>query len=89
MASDTAPSEGRAERILAYMLAGILLIAVLSIVAILLAPLIAVDASQYSTPVWQVILLLPAVGIPLAALLFIAILIISVRRRRRMDGTSR
>lgn len=38
---------------------------------------------------WQVILLLPAVGIPIAALLFIAILIISVRRRRRMDGTSR
>ncbi|MWJ07456.1 hypothetical protein [Clavibacter michiganensis] len=89
MASETAPSEGRAERILAYMLAGILLVAVLSILAILLAPLIAVHASQYSTPMWQVILLLPAVGIPIAALLFIAILIISVRRRRRMDGTSR
>ncbi|CCE76359.1 hypothetical protein [Clavibacter nebraskensis] len=89
MASETAPSEGRAERVLAYMLAGILLVAVLSILAILLAPLISVDASQYSTPLWQVILLLPAVGIPIAALLFIAILIISVRRRRRMDGTSR
>ncbi len=89
MASETAPSEGRAERILAYMLAGILLVAVLSILAIMLAPLIAVAASQYSTPMWQVILLLPAVGIPIAALLFIAILIISVRRRRRMDGTSR
>ncbi|MFS4507494.1 hypothetical protein ACMA46_14790 [Clavibacter sp. Sh2141] len=89
MASETAPSEGRAERILAYMLAGILLVAVLSILAILLAPLIAVDAAEYSTPLWQVILLLPAVGIPIAALLFIAILVISVRRRRRVDGPSR
>jgi hypothetical protein len=89
MASETAPSEGRAERILAYMLAAILLVAVLSILAILLAPLFAVDSSQYSTPLWQVILLLPAVGIPVAGLIFIAILIISVRRRRRMDGPSR
>ncbi|WP_244255832.1 hypothetical protein [Rathayibacter sp. VKM Ac-2760] len=71
---------GRAERTLAYMFVAIIVVTVLAFLAVLIAPMMGVR--DYSGGLWQFVLALPLVGLPIAFLMMIAMLIVGVRRRR-------
>jgi hypothetical protein len=70
---------GRAERTLAYMFISIIAVTVLAFLAILFAALLGVERSG---PLWQFIVALPLVALPIAFLMMIAMLVVGVRRRR-------
>jgi len=71
---------GRAERTLAYMFVAIIVVTVLAFIAVLVAPMMGVR--DYSGALWQFVIALPLVGLPIAFLMMIAMLIVGVRRRR-------
>ena len=71
---------GRAERTLAYMFVAIIVVTVLAFIAVLVAPMMGVR--DYTGGLWQFVLALPLVGLPIAFLMMIAMLVVGVRRRR-------
>jgi hypothetical protein len=71
---------GRAERVLAYMFVAIIVVTVIAFIAVLVAPMMGVR--DYSGSLWQFVLALPLVGLPIAFLMMIAMLVVGVRRRR-------
>ncbi|QHC60839.1 hypothetical protein GSU72_14495 [Rathayibacter sp. VKM Ac-2760] len=62
------------------MFVAIIVVTVLAFLAVLIAPMMGVR--DYSGGLWQFVLALPLVGLPIAFLMMIAMLIVGVRRRR-------
>lgn len=77
----------RLERVLAYMIAGVIGFSVICMVA----SLIAMWSGTFSgdggmTGIWPFVTLFPEFGLPAGMLLLIALLIVSTIRRRRGDA---
>lgn len=70
----------RTERVLAYMVASSLGLAILAIVALLIAGLAGIRTNE---GVWLTVVVLPPIGLALAVLLIIALVIVSAIRRAR------
>lgn len=68
---------------LAYMVASIVAISILSFLAIILATLVGMDNAAYATGVWPVVALLPLIGLPIGFILIISLIVLSLRRRSR------
>ena len=85
MAENTPVPLNRIERVLAFMVAGIAGISLLSIIAILIAT--ASDVNTSEGP-WLPIAVFPMLGLPVALVLIVVFAVISVVRRRRIarDG---
>lgn len=85
MANDTPVPLNRIERILRNMIISSAGLSVIAILATLVAGFARIDVNQ---GVWPVVVVLPLVGLPLAFLLVIAFLAVSIVRRRRLarDG---
>lgn len=85
MANDTPVPLNRIERILRNMIISSAGLSVIAILATLVAGFARIDVNQ---GVWPVVVVLPLVGLPLAFLLVIAFLAVSIARRRRLarDG---
>jgi hypothetical protein len=79
LVTDDTPGLNRIARILAFMIASSAGLSILSIVAVLIAGTARVDMTG---GVWPVIAVLPFVGLTLAALLIVALLVVSILRRR-------
>jgi hypothetical protein len=75
---------GRLERILAYMVAGVVGLSILAFLAVILGTALGVgDDDGFSQGVWPAVLTLPLFGLPLGFLLIIALMVSSGLRRAR------
>ncbi len=72
----------RTERVLVFMIAGILVLSVVTIVVVTI--LTATGAAPGGGAFWESVQLLPLVGLPLAFVLIIVFLVLSTLRRRRI-----
>lgn len=70
----------RTERVLAYMVASSIGLAILAIVALLIAGIARIDTTS---GVWLSIVVLPPIGLAIGVLLIIALVIVSAIRRSR------
>jgi cell shape-determining protein MreD len=75
------PPVRRIDRILAYMSIGLVLLAIVSFFALLIAG--AIGGVDFESGLWPVIRLLPLVALPIGFLLLFALLIMSFVRRSR------
>jgi hypothetical protein len=74
MAKPTQPQKNRIETILAFMMAGVIGISVLAILLMLLSALF-----KFALP--TLFALLPMIGLPMGALIMIALIIVQARNR--------
>lgn len=84
MADDSAVPLNRIERALAFMIAGVGGLSLLSIVAVLIGSAAKADLSS---GVWPTLAVLPAIGLPIAFVLVVVFAILSIVRRRRLAGS--
>ena len=70
----------RTERVLAYMVASSIGLAILAIIALLIAGLAGIKTGE---GVWLTVVVLPPIGLALGVLLIIALVIVSALRRAR------
>ena len=80
MAENTPVTVYRTERVLTYMAASSVGLAVLGIIALLIANIARVDTSS---GFWLTVAVLPAIGLTLGIAFFIAFIIVSAVRRAR------
>lgn len=71
----------RAERTLAFMSAGVVVISSLALFVVLVAPLLGVR--DFGSGIWPALTLMPAIGFPIGFLLMLTLLLLSILRRRR------
>lgn len=82
MANDTPVPLNRIERILRNMFAAVAGISILGIVVVLVASLAGMSTDG---GVWPAIRMVPFIGLPLAFVLMVVFLIVSLPRRRRLE----
>ena len=82
MARGTAVPLNRIERILAFVLAAVAGLTVLSIVALLVGR--AAHVTDLGVGIWPVVAVLPLIGLPIALVLAIVLIIVMNTRRRRL-----
>jgi len=70
----------RTERVLAYMVASSIGLAILAIVALLIAGVARIDTTS---GIWLSVVVLPPIGLAIGVLLIIALVIVSAIRRSR------
>jgi len=80
VAENTPVTINRNERILAYMVASSIGLSVICIFATLVSSTMDVD---YSVGIWQIVTVLPIVGLPIGFILMITLLVIATVRRSR------
>ena len=73
----------RNERVLAFMIAGIVGLSIVAFLTVIIATASGLPGNQFQGGFWQAVALLPGVGLPVGFLLIIVLLIISGRRRSR------
>ncbi len=73
----------RAERVLAYMIAAIVALSLICFIAIIVATAAGMQETLLAGGIWSVIAVLPMIGLPLAFVLIIVLLLVSVTRRSR------
>jgi hypothetical protein len=82
--TETPNDPGRLERILAYMVAGVVGLSILAFLAVILGTAAGIgDNDGFSQGVWPAVLTLPLFGLPLGFVLIIALMISSGLRRAR------
>jgi len=82
VAQGTAVPLNRTERILAFALAGIGALTIAAIIALLVAR--ATGMNDLSGGIWPVVAILPLIGLPLMAVLAVALVVTMGTRRRRL-----
>ncbi|ROS59236.1 hypothetical protein EDF38_2080 [Frigoribacterium sp. PhB160] len=83
-----AESVHRTERVLVTMIASIVALSILAFVARIVGAVVGVD--DYTAGAWPVVTVLPLIGLPVAILLIIAFVVVTVvRRGRESRGTTR
>lgn len=84
MTTQTPHDSGRLEKILAYMVAGVVGLSILAFLAVILGTAAGVGADDgFSQGVWPAVLTLPLFGLPLGFLLVITLMVVSALRRAR------
>lgn len=73
----------RAERVLAYIFAAIVGLSIVCFAAVIIATASGLSGKQFTGGFWQVVALLPGIGLPVAFVLVIVLLIVGGRRRSR------
>jgi hypothetical protein len=82
--TQTPHDSGRLEKILAYMVAGVVGLSILAFLAVILGTAAGVgDNDGFSQGIWPAVLTLPLFGLPIGFLLVIALMIVSALRRAR------
>jgi hypothetical protein len=76
-------AENRLERVLGFMIFGIVGLSLVCFLVIIFATLGGMAADDYSTGIWLVVSLIPWFGLPLAMILMIALFVVVARRRGR------
>jgi hypothetical protein len=74
----------RLERILAYMVAGVVGLSILAFIAIIIGTAVGVGKDDgFSRGIWPAVITLPYFGLPLGFVLIIGLLVVSALRRGR------
>lgn len=82
--TQTPHNPGRIERILAYMVAGVVGLSILAFVAIIVGTVAGVgDNGGFSQGPWPIIFTLPYVGLPVGFVAIVALMLITGIRRSR------
>jgi uncharacterized membrane protein len=76
----------RNERIMAYMIAGIVGLSIVAFVAVIVGTYVGMNANDFASGIWPMVLNLPLFGLPVGFVLIIVLLILSMRRRGREAG---
>ena len=76
-------SENRVERVLAYMILGIVALSLICFVAIIVATATGMSREDFTEGLWPAVSVLPLFGLPLGMILIVVLLIVSIRRRGR------
>ena len=84
MTSQTPQSASRLDRILAYLVAGVMGLSILAFVAVIIGTATGAGADGgFGRGVWPIVLTLPLFGLPLGFLLIISLLVMTGVRRSR------
>lgn len=83
---DNSSAPGRLERVLATMIAAIVLVSILCMFAVLIGQLAGAPLGE---GIWLPIAVLPSIGLPIAFLLIIVLLVVSIRRRGKSAKDAR
>jgi ABC-type dipeptide/oligopeptide/nickel transport system permease component len=83
MTANSPVSENRLERVLAYMIVGIVAVSLICFVAIIVATAAGMSREDFAQGLWPMVSVIPLVGLPLGVILIVALLLVSVRRRSR------
>lgn len=75
------PPIRRIDRILAFMALGIAIASVLCFFAIMISTAAGMTRDDYSTGIWPIVSVVPLVGLPIAFLLILTLLVMSIVRR--------
>lgn len=82
--SQTPQTAGRLERILAYLVAGVVGLSVLAFIAVIIGTTAGAGANAgFSRGVWPTVIWLPYFGLPLGVILIIGLVVASALRRGR------
>ncbi|PWC06921.1 multidrug ABC transporter ATPase [Mycetocola zhujimingii] len=73
----------RFERVLAFMLLGLVILSVGTFLAIIIGTWQGMGSSDFASGIWPVVVMVPYIGLPLAFILLITLMITSVVRRSR------
>ena len=83
MIKEAPPSATRIERVLAYMLASVIGLSILSFFAIIFGTLFGMTGPDFARGAWPAAAILPYYGLPSGVALIITLVIVSARRRAR------
>lgn len=82
--NQTPSTTSRLERILAYMVAGVVGLSILAFLTVIIGTAMGVgDNDGFSQGIWPTVLTLPLFGLPLGFVLIIVLLTVSIARRSR------
>jgi len=73
----------RVERVIAYMVAAIVVVSVASFVAVIIGTAAGIGREELATGIWPFVTILPLIGLPIGFILIIVLLVVSVVRRGR------
>lgn len=73
----------RLERVLAYMVAAVIVVSLASFVAVLVAYGQDFTSEQFESGIWPMIVIMPLIGLPIGFVLIITLLVVSAVRRGR------
>jgi uncharacterized membrane protein len=71
----------RGERSVAFMIAAIVGLSLVAFIVIIVAT--AVGVKEFNGGIWPTVFYIPYIGLPIAFVLFIVLMVLSIRRRRR------
>jgi DMSO/TMAO reductase YedYZ heme-binding membrane subunit len=71
------------ERILAFMIAGIIAASILSFLGVIAGTFFGVTQAQFGQGAWPVVTIFPLIGLPIAFVLLVVLLVMSLRRRAK------
>ena len=83
VANETPVTANRLERILAFMVAAAVGLSIICFIAVIIATAVGTSPESFSSGVWPVVIVLPAIGLPLGLVLVIVIIVVSALRRGR------
>ncbi|MBC7517909.1 MAG: hypothetical protein H7248_03360 [Microbacteriaceae bacterium] len=81
MIKEAPPTATRIERVLAYMLASVIGLSILSFFAIVLGTLFGMTGPDFAGGAWPAVAVLPYYGLPFGVALIITLVVVSARRR--------
>jgi uncharacterized membrane protein len=73
----------RVERVLAYMVAAVILVSLASFVALIIATGAGLGREDFASGIWPLVTITPLIGLPIGFVLIIALLVVSAVRRGR------
>ena len=73
----------RLERVLAYMVAAVILVSLASFVALIAATGAGLGREEFANGIWPIVTIMPLIGLPIGFVLIIALLVVSAVRRGR------
>lgn len=73
----------RLERVLAYMVAGIIVLSLASFIALIIGTSMGLARDDFAQGLWPVVTILPLIGLPIGFVLIIVLLVVSAVRRGR------
>ena len=89
MTPETSPPATRLQRTLAYVIAAVVILCLIAIALVLIGTASGVNGEGFSHGLWPAVLILPDIGFPIAFVLMIVLLFVSLRKRPRPDRAPR
>lgn len=77
------PNAGRIERILAYMVAGVVGLSIIAFLAVIIGTATGMKANDFGSGAWPMIIVLPWYGLPVGFLAIITLMVMTGIRRSR------